>query len=112
MAEYVLALTLSLWTGPAGDGGSQPSVTSPASGAAAARQKPARGRRYRRGRRPPPPSPKIGGRKLIVGTTEMPPFSMRNEEGQWEGVAIDLWMRIAPELNVTYELKELPASDL
>jgi len=40
----------------------------------------------------------IPGRKLIVGTKESPPFSMKSSSGEWEGISIELWRQIAGEL--------------
>ena len=44
-------------------------------------------------------------RSLRVLTFEDPPFSMRAETGEWSGLAIDLWRRVAERLGVTYELE-------
>jgi len=46
------------------------------------------------------------GRALIVGTKEVPPFAMKNSEGTWTGVSIDLWRQIATELNLPFEFQE------
>lgn len=46
------------------------------------------------------------GRKLIVGTKEVPPFAMKDSEGTWTGVSIDLWRQIAAELNLSFEFRE------
>ena len=43
---------------------------------------------------------------LIVATREAPPFAMKNLEGKWEGVSIDLWKKIAQKLNLQYKFKE------
>ena len=44
--------------------------------------------------------------KLIVGTKEAPPFSMKRTDGTWEGISIDLWHDVAEEVGVVYELRE------
>jgi len=44
---------------------------------------------------------------LIVGTKEAPPFAMKNQKGIWTGISIDLWDKIATELNISYEFKEM-----
>lgn len=56
--------------------------------------------------------PGLAGRTLIVGTYEDPPFSMQDETGRWQGLAIELWHEVADELEVEYELRgvEPPAS--
>jgi ABC-type amino acid transport substrate-binding protein len=46
------------------------------------------------------------GRTLIVGTKEVPPFAMKNSEGTWTGISIDLWRQIASELNLAFEFRE------
>ncbi len=43
--------------------------------------------------------------KLRVATRAVPPFAMQNAEGQWEGIAIDLWDAIAREQNLAYTLE-------
>ena len=48
----------------------------------------------------------LSGRMLIVGTKEVPPFAMKNREGTWTGVSIDLWRQIAGELNLPFEFRE------
>ncbi len=46
------------------------------------------------------------GRTLVVGTKEAPPFSMKNDEGAWTGISIDLWRQIAAELDLAFEFRE------
>jgi ABC-type amino acid transport substrate-binding protein len=48
-----------------------------------------------------------GTPKLIVGTNLAPPFSIRNPDGTWSGISIDLWRAIADELRLDYEIREL-----
>lgn len=48
----------------------------------------------------------FAGTRLIVGTRERPPFMMKNDDGNWSGIAIDLWRSIAGQLGVSYELRE------
>jgi len=50
--------------------------------------------------------------KLTVGTKEAPPFSMKDNDGIWTGISIDLWRQIATELNLTYEFRELDQHNL
>lgn len=49
---------------------------------------------------------------LIVGTKESPPFSMKNREGKWTGISIELWQKIAGELGLRYEFRELPINQM
>lgn len=43
---------------------------------------------------------------LIVGTKQAPPFAIRTENGEWRGMAIELWEEVAAELGLEYELRE------
>ena len=43
---------------------------------------------------------------LLVGTKVAPPFAMKDKEGKWEGMSIELWDLIAKRLDLEYELKE------
>jgi len=44
--------------------------------------------------------------KVVVGTMRVPPFVLRSDDGQWSGLSIDLWKRIADELQVPFEFRE------
>src|SRR5689334_9271869 len=57
---------------------------------------------------PPPPAPA----KLIVGTHPVAPFIIKNPDGTWGGISMDLWARVASELKLDYEVKELEVKDL
>ena len=54
----------------------------------------------------------LSSRTLIVGTKEVPPFAMKNNEGTWTGFSIDLWRQIAAELNLPFEFRELDLQGL
>lgn len=58
----------------------------------------------------------MAGKTLIVGTKVAPPFVMRDEDGQWSGLSIDLWEQVAGKLGLKTQFVErkLPAlfSDL
>lgn len=45
-------------------------------------------------------------KELVVGTKEAPPFSMKGADGNWQGISIDLWRRVADELHLTYRFSE------
>ena len=49
---------------------------------------------------------------LHVGTMHSPPFSIRQSDGSWGGISIDLWRKIADELEVHYQIEERSLSDL
>ena len=47
-----------------------------------------------------------GVAKLAVGTMRIPPFVLRGDDGQWSGLSIELWKRIAAELKLEFEFRE------
>ncbi len=49
---------------------------------------------------------------LIVGTRHVPPFAMLGDEGNWTGISIDLWRRVAQDLDRPYVFRELPLAGL
>ncbi|MCK0198153.1 transporter substrate-binding domain-containing protein [Ancylobacter sp. 6x-1] len=55
-----------------------------------------------------PAVPAPPGRTLVVATKEAPPFAMKGKDGTWSGISIDLWKRIAGQLNLDYRLVEEP----
>ncbi len=44
--------------------------------------------------------------KIVVGTMRVPPFVLRGDDGQWNGLSVQLWKQIAAELKVEYEFRE------
>lgn len=44
---------------------------------------------------------------LIIGTREAPPFAMKDVDGKWTGLSIDLWREVAEQLDLKYEWKEM-----
>lgn len=48
---------------------------------------------------------------LVVGTKIAAPFSMKDKEGLWEGMSIELWDLIAKRLNIHYKIEEEPNLD-
>jgi polar amino acid transport system substrate-binding protein len=44
---------------------------------------------------------------LVVGTAVAPPFTIKNEDGSWEGLEIDLWRDIAAKLDLKYDFREM-----
>ena len=45
-------------------------------------------------------------KELVIGTKEAPPFSMKTTDGNWIGISIDLWRRIADELHLRYRFAD------
>ena len=41
-----------------------------------------------------------------------PPFAMKDDDGHWEGIAVDLWERVSHELNLSYEYVETPLDNI
>ncbi|MDQ8181041.1 transporter substrate-binding domain-containing protein [Pelagicoccus sp. SDUM812005] len=41
-----------------------------------------------------------------VATKESPPFSMKNDEGNWEGVSIDIWEWVAADAGIDFAYEE------
>lgn len=49
---------------------------------------------------------------LIVGTKESPPFAMKNTDGTWSGISIELWAHAAEQLGLAYEYQEATLNEL
>jgi polar amino acid transport system substrate-binding protein len=47
-------------------------------------------------------------RELIVGTKEAPPFAMKDAQGAWTGLSVELWQHMAEKLGLKYRLVEEP----
>jgi polar amino acid transport system substrate-binding protein len=45
---------------------------------------------------------------LIIATRDVPPFAIREPNGDWSGISIDLWSAIAERLDLDYRLVEVP----
>jgi ABC-type amino acid transport substrate-binding protein len=52
------------------------------------------------------------GGKLIVATKEAAPFSIKNPDGTWSGISIELWEQIARESGIEYELQEMTLEEM
>jgi ABC-type amino acid transport substrate-binding protein len=48
---------------------------------------------------------------LLIATREAPPFAIKTPEG-WQGITVDLVQRIAGQLNLTYEFKEMGLEEM
>lgn len=46
--------------------------------------------------------------ELVVGTKEAAPFAMKDADGVWHGISVDLWRRISNQLQLRYRLVEEP----
>jgi ABC-type amino acid transport substrate-binding protein len=56
------------------------------------------------------PSSPVG--KLVVGTVPIAPFIIKNDDGTWSGVSMDLWKEVARQLKLDYEIKEMTVADI
>ncbi len=54
----------------------------------------------------PPDLDPLLQREIIVGTKEAAPFAMKGPDGQWTGISIDLWRRIADPKSIRYRFHE------
>lgn len=55
--------------------------------------------------------PELPARELVIATKEAP-FAMKNADGQWYGISIELWRRIADQLHLRYRFQETDLKDL
>ncbi len=53
-----------------------------------------------------PPAVPLPDRELVIGTKEAPPFAMKDQNGRWHGISIDLWQRVADRLHLRYRWVE------
>jgi ABC-type amino acid transport substrate-binding protein len=60
----------------------------------------------------PPSAASAQQRDLILGTREVPPFAMLDEEGQWHGISVDLWRLIAEELDLRYRFQPMGLAEM
>jgi len=63
------------------------------------------------GSMPSPTTPETK-RTFVVGTRAIPPFIIKQPNGDWSGISIDLLKRIAEEMNATLVIRELPLEEL
>jgi ABC-type amino acid transport substrate-binding protein len=55
----------------------------------------------------------VDGEKILkIGTKNSPPMSMKSQNGDWEGISIELWKKVASELHLRYEFVEMPLPEL
>jgi ABC-type amino acid transport substrate-binding protein len=55
------------------------------------------------------PTPPPG--KLVVGTVPVAPFIIKNDDGTWSGISMDLWKEVARRLKLDYEVREMTIAD-
>ena len=59
---------------------------------------------------PPSPAASPSHLKLVVGIYSAPPFSIRQPDGSWSGICVELWQGIASDMKVDFEYQEIPVS--
>jgi polar amino acid transport system substrate-binding protein len=59
----------------------------------------------------PTGSPTPTWAKLTVGVYTAAPFDMRQADGSWTGISVDLWREVASDLKVDFEFKEIPVAE-
>ena len=59
-----------------------------------------------------PGTAESGEQTLLIATKEAPPFAMRDSDGSWHGVSIELWDHVAAQLGVAYAFRELPLDEM
>ena len=50
--------------------------------------------------------------KLKVGIFDFPPLAMKDEDGRWCGLAVELWEEVSTRAQVAYEYEEVPLDKL
>jgi ABC-type amino acid transport substrate-binding protein len=48
----------------------------------------------------------------LVGLLPAPPFAMQDREGNWTGIAVDVWRHVADDLGLRFEFREMAIPDL
>lgn len=48
----------------------------------------------------------------LVGIVQAPPFAMKDEDGDWRGVAVELWRHVARDLGLSFEFREMAIPNL
>ncbi|MDX2168290.1 MAG: transporter substrate-binding domain-containing protein [Deltaproteobacteria bacterium] len=49
---------------------------------------------------------------LVIGVFESPPLVIRLPDGSWSGLAVDLWTRIAGDLGLRFQFREVGGDDV
>jgi polar amino acid transport system substrate-binding protein len=55
---------------------------------------------------------RAASQKLMVGVVHDPPYLIKEANGQWSGLNVDIWKSVADDLNVAYEFKEMRFNEL
>ena len=49
---------------------------------------------------------------LVIGTKVAEPFAMKDKDGNWYGISIELWEKVAKQLKIKYQWKEVALKPL
>ena len=60
----------------------------------------------------PTPAPAVPRPRLVVGLMQSPPFCIRDEDGSWSGISVELWRWIAADLGIDTEFRETTITGL
>jgi hypothetical protein len=52
------------------------------------------------------------GKKLIVGVVQDPPYIIKERDGQWSGLNVEIWKSIVRDLRIDYEFREMTFKEL
>ncbi|WP_274600223.1 transporter substrate-binding domain-containing protein [Thiocystis violacea] len=44
---------------------------------------------------------------MTIATRDVPPFAMKDESGNWQGISIELWRTLATKLDLEYRFREM-----
>jgi len=50
--------------------------------------------------------PRAEREPMLLGVWDAPPFLIKQADGSWEGISVELWQAVASELSLTYEWRE------
>jgi len=49
----------------------------------------------------------MADREWVIGVKDAPPFAIKVRDGEWQGISVELWRKIAADLNVRYRFAEV-----
>jgi polar amino acid transport system substrate-binding protein len=60
----------------------------------------------------PAPPPAVPRPRLVVGLMQSPPFCIRDQDGSWSGISVELWQWITADLGIDTEFRETTVTGL
>ena len=60
----------------------------------------------------PAPAPAVPRPRLVVGLMQSPPFCIRDQDGSWCGISVELWQWITADLGIDTEFRETTVTGL